>query len=113
MASTLRTAAAIARFLDHAERRIRRYIRAKERLIELLEERKRALIHEAVTGRIDVRTGQPYPAYKDSGVEWLGKVPEHWEVLQENQDASPARIQDVRQTVTGLRVPTLRPMGSG
>ena len=71
---------AIARYLDHADRRIRRYIRAKERLIELLEERKRGLIHEAVTGRIDVRTGQPYPAYKDSGVEWLGKVPEHWEV---------------------------------
>ena len=70
---------AIVRYLDRADRRIRRYIRAKERLIELLEERKRALIHEAVTGRIDVRTGQPYPAYKDSGVEWLGKVPEHWE----------------------------------
>ena len=73
---------AIARFLEAADRRIRRYIRAKERLVELLEERKRALIHEAVTGRIDVRTGQPYPAYKDSGVEWLGKVPEHWEVVQ-------------------------------
>ena len=70
---------AIARFLDTADRRIRRYIRAKERLIELLEERKRTLIHEAVTGRIDVRTGQPYPAYKDSGVEWIGKVPEHRE----------------------------------
>ena len=39
------------------------------------------MIHEAVTGRIDVRTGQPYPAYKDSGVEWLGKVPEHWEIV--------------------------------
>ena len=73
---------AIVRFLDAADRRIRRYIRAKERLVELLEERKRALIHEAVTGRIDVRTGQPYPAYKDSGVEWLGKVPEHWRVVQ-------------------------------
>jgi len=70
----------IARFLDDADRRIRRYIRAKERLIELLEEEGRATIHEAVTGRIDVRTGQPYPAYKDSGVEWLGEVPEHWEV---------------------------------
>jgi len=71
---------AIARFLEAADRRIRRYIRAKERLIELLQERKRALIHEAVTGRTDVSTGQPYPAYKDSGVEWLGKVPKHWEV---------------------------------
>ena len=71
---------AIVRYLDAADRRIRRYIRAKERLIELLEERKRTLIHEAVTGRIDVRTGQPYPAYKDSGIDWLGKVPEHWKV---------------------------------
>ena len=71
---------AIARFLDDADRRIRRYIKTKERLIELLEEERRATIHQAVTGRIDVRTGQPYPAYRDSGVEWLGKVPEHWEV---------------------------------
>ena len=70
---------AIVRFLDHAERRIRRYILAKERLIELLKEQKQAIIHQAVTGQIDVRTGQPYPAYKDSGVEWLGKVPQHWE----------------------------------
>ncbi len=70
---------AIARFLDHADQRIRRYIRAKERLIELLEEQKQAIIHQAVTGQIDARTGQPYPAYKDSGVEWLGEVPEHWE----------------------------------
>ena len=81
---------AIVRYLDAADRRIRRYIRAKERLIELLEERKRALIHEAVTGRIDVRTGQPYPAYKDSGVEWLGRVPEHWEVRR------VANIADLR-----------------
>ena len=47
---------AIARFLDHADRRIQRYIRAKERLIELLEEQKQAIIHQAVTGQIDVRT---------------------------------------------------------
>lgn len=71
---------AIVSFLDHAVRRIRRYIHAKERLIELLEEQKQAIIHQAVTGQIDVRTGKPYPAYKNSGVEWLGKVPEHWEV---------------------------------
>ncbi len=69
---------AIVRFLDHADRRIRRYIRAKQKLIALLEEQKQAIIHQAVTGQIDVRTGQPYPAYKDSGVEWLGDVPEHW-----------------------------------
>ena len=72
---------AIVRFLDHADRRIRRYIRAKEKLIALLEEQKQAIIHRAVTGRIDVRTGQPYPTYKTSSVECLGDVPAHWEVL--------------------------------
>ena len=77
---SLKEQRAIVRFLDHADRRIQRYIRAKERLIELLEEQKQAIIHQAVTGQIDVRTGEPYPAYKDSGVEWLGDVPEHWEV---------------------------------
>ena len=72
---------AIVRFLDHADRRIRRYIRAKEKLIALLEEQKKAIIHQAVTGRIDVRTDQPYPAYKTSGVEWLGDVPEMWNTI--------------------------------
>ena len=74
--------AAIVRFLDHADRRIQRYIRAKQKLVTLLEEQKQALIHQAVTGQIDVRTGQPYPAYKPSGVEWLGEVPVHWEVMR-------------------------------
>ena len=45
-----------------------------------LERGRQAIIDQAVTGQIDVRTGEPYPAYKDSGVEWLGQVPEHWEV---------------------------------
>lgn len=71
---------AIIRFLDYMDRRIRRVIGARQRRIKLLEEYKQALIHQAVTGQIDVRTGKPYPAYKDSGVPWLGKVPEHWEV---------------------------------
>ena len=70
----------IVRFLDHADRRIRRYIRAKQKLIALLEEQKQAIIHQAVTGQVDVRTGQPYPAYKPSGVEWLGDVPAHWDL---------------------------------
>ena len=73
---------AMVRFLDYADRRIRRYIRAKQKLIALLEEQKQAIIHQAVTGQIDVRTGQPYPAYKPSGVEWLGDVPGHWEVTR-------------------------------
>jgi len=71
---------AIVRFIDYVDRRIRRYIRAKRKLIKLLEEQKQAIIHQAVTGQIDVRTGKPYPAYKPSGIEWLGQVPGHWDV---------------------------------
>ena len=68
--------AAIVRFLDHADRRIRRYIRAKQKLITLLEEQKQALIHRAVTRGLD-----PNVRLKPSGVEWLGDVPEHWETV--------------------------------
>ena len=70
----------IVRFLEHATGRIDRYIGAKEKLISLLEEQRQVIIHYAVTGGIDVRTGKPYPAYKPSGAEWLGEVPAHWEV---------------------------------
>ncbi len=68
--------AAIVRFLDHADRRIRRYISAKQKLIKLLEEQKQAIIHRAVTRGLD-----PNVCLKSSGVEWLGDVPEHWQVL--------------------------------
>lgn len=70
----------IARFLDYATSRIDRYIRAKEKLIALMEEQKQVIIHEAVSGKIDVRTDRPYPSYKPSGVEWLEDVPAHWTV---------------------------------
>ena len=67
--------AAIVRFLDHADEQIQRYVAAKERLIALLQEERQALVHQAVTRGLD-----PNVRLKDSGVEWLGKVPEHWEV---------------------------------
>ncbi len=70
----------IARFLDWKTAQIDRFIRNKRRLIELLKEQKQTLINQAVTGAIDVRTGKPYPEYKDSDVPWLGKVPAHWEI---------------------------------
>ncbi len=84
---------AIAHFLDDANKRIQRYIHAKEKLIKLLEEQKRVIIHQAVTGQIDVRTGKAYPAYKDSGVEWLGEVPEHWDLV---------RLKHIARVQTGL-----------
>ncbi len=67
--------AAIVHFLDHTDGRIRRYIRAKQKLIALLGEQKQAIIHRAVTRGLD-----PEVRLKQSGVEWLGEVPEHWEV---------------------------------
>jgi len=66
---------AIVRFLDYMDRRIRRYIRARQKLIKLLEEQKQAIIHRAVTRGLD-----PNVRLKPSGVEWLGDVPEHWEI---------------------------------
>jgi type I restriction enzyme S subunit len=66
---------AIVSFLDHADRKIRHYIRAKQRLIKLLEEQQQVIIHRAVTRGLD-----PNVRLKASGVEWLGDVPEHWHV---------------------------------
>jgi type I restriction enzyme, S subunit len=66
---------AIVRFLDHVDRRIRKHIRAKQKLIGLLNEQKQAIIHKAVTRGLD-----PNVKLKPSGVPWLGDVPEHWEV---------------------------------
>ena len=67
--------ATIVRFLDHADQRIRRYTHAKQKLIKLLKEQKQAIIRRAVTRGLD-----PNVRLKPSGVEWLGDVPEHWEV---------------------------------
>ena len=69
--------AAIVRFLDYVDRRVRRYIRAKQRLIALLEEQKQALTHQGVTRGLD-----PNVKLKPTGIEWIGDVPEHWEVLR-------------------------------
>ena len=66
---------AIVRYLDYVDRRIRRYVSAKRRLIALLEEEKQAVVTRAVTRGLD-----PNVSLKSSGVEWLGDVPEHWEV---------------------------------
>ena len=73
---------AIVRYLDHVDERIRRYVSGKQKLIRLLDEEKRAVISQAVTGQVDVCTGQPYKAYKPSGIPWLGDVPAGWEVVR-------------------------------
>ena len=72
--------AAIVRYLDDADQRIRAYVSAKERLIALLEEERQAVIHQAITRGMD-----PNVKLKPSGMEWLGDVPEHWEIQQLKQ----------------------------
>jgi len=66
---------AIASFLDHETAKIDALIAEQQRLIELLKEKRQAVISHAVTKGLD-----PTVRMKDSGVEWLGQVPEHWEV---------------------------------
>lgn len=66
----------IVRYLDYVDRRIRRYIRAKQKLIRLLNEQKQAIIHRAVTRGLD-----PNVRLKPSGIEGLGEIREHWMVL--------------------------------
>lgn len=66
---------AIANFLDRKTALIDQAIAQKERLIELLKERKQIIIQNAVTKGLD-----PNVKMKDSGVEWIGEIPEHWKV---------------------------------
>jgi len=66
---------AIVRFLDWANGRLERTIRAKRKVIALLNEQKQAIIHRAVTRGLD-----PSVPLKPSGVPWLGDIPQHWEV---------------------------------
>lgn len=66
---------AIAAFLDRETAKIDTLVAKKERLIELLQEKRAALITRAVTKGLD-----PNVPMKDSGVEWLGEIPAHWDV---------------------------------
>ena len=68
---------AIARYLDAKTAQIDELIAAKERLVQLLTEQRTALIHRAVTRGLD-----PDAPLKDSGVEWLGEVPEGWGIVK-------------------------------
>ncbi|AEF91327.1 restriction modification system DNA specificity domain protein [Delftia sp. Cs1-4] len=65
----------IAAFLDHETAKIDALIEKQQRLIELLKEKRQAVISHAVTKGLN-----PNAPMKDSGVEWLGEVPAHWEV---------------------------------
>jgi len=67
----------IVKYLDHKLAKINKFIKAKKKLIAVLKEQKQAIINEAVTKGMD-----PNVKMKTSGIEWLGDVPEHWEVIK-------------------------------
>ncbi|MGZ8258031.1 MAG: restriction endonuclease subunit S, partial [Methylotenera sp.] len=68
---------AIANFLDHETAKIDTLIEKQQQLIKLLKEKRQAVISHAVTKGLN-----PNAPMRDSGVEWLGEVPEHWEVTR-------------------------------
>ena len=80
--------AAIVRFLGWATGRLERAIRAKRKVIALLNDQKQAIIHRAVTHGLD-----PFVSLKPSGIPWLGDIPQHWQVR---------KIKFVVSTVGGM-----------
>ena len=81
----------IAKYLDHKTAEIDQLISDKKRLVELYKEEKTAIINQAVTKGIN-----PDAPMKDSGIEWLGDVPEHWDVK---------RIKNICKVRQGLQIP--------
>lgn len=71
----LSTQTAIANFLDQKTTEIKKLVENKRKLIELLKEQKQSIIHRAVTKWID-----PNAKMKESGIPWIGEIPEDWEV---------------------------------
>jgi type I restriction enzyme S subunit len=67
----------IANYLDHKTTQIENLIAKKEQFIQLLEEERIAVINQAVTKGLE-----PNVPMKDSGIEWLGEIPEHWEIVR-------------------------------
>ncbi|MFT6336457.1 MAG: type I restriction enzyme S subunit [Halioglobus sp.] len=103
----------IAKFLDEKCVKIDKSIAQKERLIELLEERKQIIIQEAVTKGLPyaerVKAGLPAEVkMKDSGIEWIGKIPENWKV-------SPGFtvFKNVKQSNKGLKEETVLSLSYG
>jgi type I restriction enzyme S subunit len=93
---------AIEKYINNVNSKIIDYVKAKITLINRLKEKKQHIIQQAVTGTIDIRTSNPYPKYKESGVKWLGRIPEEWDVrrikslTQVKRGASPRPIADMR-----------------
>jgi len=96
----LKEQTAIAQFLDDKTAKIDQAIAQKEQLIQLLKERKQAIIQQAVTKGLD-----PNTKMKGSGVDWIGEIPEHWEVVRFKNLFTQSRLATREEdgTVTSYR----------
>ena len=88
----------IAKFLERKTSQIDEAIAIKEQQIALLKERKKIIIQKAVTQGLD-----PNAPMKDSGVDWIGKIPEHWEV-NSNRSLFSERVEPGRDGLPLLSV---------
>ncbi|MGJ0330075.1 restriction endonuclease subunit S [Aliarcobacter cryaerophilus] len=79
----------IASFLDEKTAKIDEVISQKQKLIELLKERKQIVINDAVTKGLDKNV-----EFVDSGVEWIGKIPKHWEISKLGTNLKPISIKN-------------------
>ncbi len=94
----------IANFLDHETAKIDSLIEKQKQLIQLLKEKRQAVISHAVIKGLD-----PSVKMKDSGVEWLGEVPEHWEIgrlknvlsIKNGRDYKAVEVEDGGYPVYG------------
>lgn len=89
----------MVRFLDHMDRRVRRLVRDKQKLIGLLEEQKEVIIQRAVTRGLHSDV-----CMKPARAEWLGNIPEHWTVLPVRYLFRAVTRRDVRGDETKLSV---------
>lgn len=96
---------AIVRFLNAKDAEFGRLIRAKRRLIELLNEEKQAIVQRAVTRGLD-----PEVRLKPSGVAWLGEVPEHWAMpaLRLRYQVDLGKMLDAKRITGNHLIPYLR-----
>lgn len=93
----------IASYLDHKTCLIDTLIEKKQKQIELLQEQRTAIINQAVTKGLN-----PNARMKDSGIEWLGEVPEHWEVRKLGYLGSFIRGRGIsRADITDIGVPAI------
>ena len=107
----------IAAFLDHEIAKIDTLIEKQKQLIQLLKEKRQAVISHAVTKGLSSLNGGPSAKMRDSGVEWLGEVPEHWGVasirryLLEHRQGYYTTDAYVDEGAKLLRITDLRELG--